>query len=175
MLDADDGVIETDKPVISVKVDDVVENVFVLVVLTTCNTEPAGNLAAANVPEEIFDAFKDVSDAPEPDGESTSVPITNPKDVLAADAEVAAVPPFAIGNAVPDKLIANVPLVVIGEPVTDKNAGTVAATLVTVPVAVEAIEIEPLPFVIDIPVPAVNVAFVSVFPVVLPIRSCPSV
>ena len=34
---------------------------------------------------------------------------------------------------------------------------------------------EPEPFVIDIPVPAVKVALVRVFPVVLPIRSCPSV
>ncbi len=66
---------------------------------TTCNTVPAGNLALANVPDEMFVAFKDVSDAPEPDGESTSVPITNPNDVLAADADVAAVPPEATGKA----------------------------------------------------------------------------
>ena len=36
--------------------------------LTTCNTVPDGNLADANVPDEIFVAFKDVSDAPEPLG-----------------------------------------------------------------------------------------------------------
>ena len=51
---------------------------------------------------------------------------------------VTPVPPFKIGNAVPDKVIASVPEVVIGEPATDKNVGTVAATLVTVPVPVGA-------------------------------------
>jgi hypothetical protein len=35
-------------------------------VLTTCNTTPDGNLADANVPDEILVAFKDVSDAPDP-------------------------------------------------------------------------------------------------------------
>ena len=55
------------------------------------------------------------------------------KDVIAAAAVVAPVPPFAIGNAVPEYVIASVPAVLIGEPVTDKNAGTVAATEVTVP------------------------------------------
>lgn len=52
---------------------------------------------------------------------------------------VTPVPPLTTGNAVPDKVIASVPLVVIGEPATDKNVGTVAATLVTVPLAVELI------------------------------------
>ena len=54
--------------------------------------------------------------------------------ILAAAKVVCPVPPLAIGNAVPDKVIANVPLVVIGDPAMDRNAGTVAATLETVPV-----------------------------------------
>jgi hypothetical protein len=44
------GVILTDKPVISVKDVLVLEKVSVLVALTTCNTEPAGNLAALGTP-----------------------------------------------------------------------------------------------------------------------------
>ena len=66
--------------------------------------------------------------------------IKSPVDVIgdkalnAALAVVWPVPPFAIGNAVPEYVIANVPLVVIGDPEIDKNDGTVAATLVTVPV-----------------------------------------
>jgi hypothetical protein len=43
------------------------------------------------------------------------------------------------------------------------------------PAAVEAIVIAPEPFVTDIPVPAVSVAFVKVLPVVLPINNSPSV
>ncbi len=46
---------------------------------------------------------------------------------------------------------------------------------VGVAVAVEAIVIDPFPFVIVIPDPCVNVAFVSVLPVVFPISNCPSV
>ena len=50
------------------------------------------------------------------------------------------------------------------------------STLVTVPLApVAAMVIEPLPFVMLIPDPAVNVALVSVLPVVLPISSWPLV
>jgi hypothetical protein len=50
LLDVERGVIETLKPVTSSqpKVADV--NVSVLAVLTTCNTLPAGNAAAAIVP-----------------------------------------------------------------------------------------------------------------------------
>jgi len=70
-------------------------------------------------------------------------------------------------------LIANVPDVVMGLPVTERNAGTVAATDVTVPPPVAAIEIEPAPLVIDIPVPAVKAARVK--PVPLPISICPLV
>ena len=47
---------------------------------------------------------------------------------------MSAVPPFAVGSAVPEYVIANVPDDVIGLPEIDKNDGTVAATLVTVPV-----------------------------------------
>ena len=57
--------------------------------------------------------------------------------------DVRPVPPFAVGNAVPDKLTANVPLVVIGEPDTDRKDGTDIATDVTVPkgfVAQEVLE-----------------------------------
>jgi hypothetical protein len=59
------------------------------------------------------------------------------KAAKAEAAEVAPVPPFAIGKAVPDKVTAKVPDVVIGEPETLKKLGTVKATDVTVP--------EPLP------------------------------
>ena len=38
-----------------------------------------------------------------------------------------------------------------------------------------AIVIDPFPFVMEIPEPAVRVALVRVLPLVLPIRSCPSV
>lgn len=48
---------------------------------------------------------------------------------------VFAVPPFAIGKAVPLKATANVPEVVIGDPPIDKNAGTLIATDVTDPPA----------------------------------------
>ena len=41
------GVIETDNPVISTNDDEPVEKVSVLVVLTTCNTAPAGKDALA--------------------------------------------------------------------------------------------------------------------------------
>jgi hypothetical protein len=43
------------------------------------------------------------------------------------------------------------------------------------PPPVEAIVIAPEPFVTDMPVPAVNVAFVNVLPVELPINNSPSV
>jgi hypothetical protein len=43
------------------------------------------------------------------------------------------------------------------------------------PAAVEAIVIAPEPLVIEMLVPAVSVALVSVLPVELPIKSCPSV
>ena len=44
------------------------------------------------------------------------------------------VPPFKIGNAVPDNETAKVPEDVIGDPATERNEGTVNAMLVTVPV-----------------------------------------
>jgi hypothetical protein len=43
LLDADDGVMLTDNPVISANVDDEEDAVSVFVALTTCNTLPAGN------------------------------------------------------------------------------------------------------------------------------------
>ena len=95
---------------------------------------------------------------------------------MAACCVVAPVPPFAIGSAVPDRVTANVPDVVIGLPDTDKNAGTVMSTLVTEPPpAVEAMVIDPVPLVIDIPDPAVRVVFVRVLPVLLPINNSPFV
>jgi hypothetical protein len=51
----------------------------------------------------------------------------------------------------------------------------VSLVIVTPEVTVEAIDIEPEPGVIDMPVPAVNDALVSVLPVELPIKSWPSV
>jgi len=76
---------------------------------------------------------------------------------------------------VPEKPTASVPELVIGEPVTERNAGTDIATDVTVPLFVAAILIVPVPLVIAMPVPAVNVALVNVLPVVLPISNCPLV
>jgi hypothetical protein len=98
LLEDDVGVMATLSPDTSCKLVLVVEKVSVLNPCKTCKTPPVGNLALANVPDEIFVAFNDVSDAPEPLGASTSVPITKPNEVLAADAEVAAVPPFATGS-----------------------------------------------------------------------------
>ena len=51
------------------------------------------------------------------------------------------VPPFKIGNAVPDNVTANVPDVVIGEPEILKNDGTVNATLVTVPLPPTVVQV----------------------------------
>ncbi len=65
------------------------------------------------------------------------------------------------------------PDVVIGFPLILKKDGTDASTLVTVPVPppVAAMVIEPFPLVMETPLPAVRVAFVRVFPTVLPIKS----
>ena len=68
----------------------------------------------------------------------------------------------------------NVPEVVMGPP--EKLSPVVppeASTEVTVPDPVVAIVIEPVPLVIEIPVPAVKVALVSVLPVVLPMSNSP--
>jgi hypothetical protein len=51
----------------------------------------------------------------------------------------------------------------------------VPPTEVTVPDTVDAMVMEPVPFVMEMPVPCVSVAFVSVLPVVLPISNCPLV
>jgi hypothetical protein len=51
------GVIDTDKPVMSVNDVLPVVKVSVLVVLTTCNTEPVGNLADGNVPVVTVEAL----------------------------------------------------------------------------------------------------------------------
>ena len=63
LLVADVGVIDTERPVISTY-DPVldVEKVSVLVVLTTCNTDPVGNLALPKVPLEMLDALVAVDD-----------------------------------------------------------------------------------------------------------------
>ena len=103
---------------------------------------PVPPFATATVPETLA-AFPvmlmpQVPEAPEPVGEGTSVPIARPNEVLAAEAEVAAVPPLAIGNAVPDKVTASVPEVVTGDPEIDKNVGTDIATEVTVPLVAGA-------------------------------------
>jgi hypothetical protein len=58
-----------------------------------------------------------------------------------------------------------VPLVVTGEPLTLKILGNASATLVTVPVTVDAIVIEPAPLVMEIPVPAVSVEATTELPV----------
>jgi hypothetical protein len=54
-------------------------------------------------------------------------------------------------------------------------AGVPVVVTVPPPPPVAAIVIAPLPFVIEIPLPAVSVDFESVFPVEFPMRSCPSV
>ena len=60
--------------------------------------------------------------------------VVPPKVILASDAEVAPVPPFANGKALPLYVKAKVPLVVTGEPLTVNIEGAVKPTLVTVPV-----------------------------------------
>ena len=92
--------------------------------------------------------------------------------------------PVVDGALIADRMVAaldtesvSVPDVVIGEPV---NVNPVeppeAATEVTVPPAwLLAIVIEPLPGVMVMPDPAVNVALERPPVDVLPIRSCPSV
>jgi hypothetical protein len=70
----------------------------------------------------------------------------------------------------------NVPDAVTGDPETVNSAGRLSPTEVTVPPnPVAEIEIEPWPGVMLTPLPAVKLAFVRVFPVVFPIKSCPSV
>ena len=61
------------------------------------------------------------------------------------------VPPFAIGNAIPDSVTANVPDAVIGDPATLRNVGTVNATLVTVPTPtfVQVIAVAPPPVLVN--------------------------
>ena len=70
-------------------------------------------------------------------------------------------------------------VVVLVATVEDKSVPVVprvkAATEVTVPKVLFSIVIEPVELVIAIPVPAVRVVLVSVFPVVLPIKICPLV
>jgi hypothetical protein len=67
-----------------------------------------------------------------------------------------------MGRAVPDRETAKVPEEVMVEGVTERKAGSVRPTEVTVPPPpVAAIEIDPLPFVMDIPEPAVIVALES--------------
>ena len=106
--------------------------------------------------------------APEPLVEGTS------KARRAPDAVAAPVPPF-VKASVPPSVI--VPDPVIGPPdVVRPVVPPLTATDVTVPPPdVEAIVIDPLPLVILMPEPAVNVALVSVLPVLLPISSSPSV
>src|SRR5690349_915461 len=79
------------------------------------------------------------------------------------------VPPLA-ATSVPPRV--SVPLEVIGPPVTVRPVvPPEPSTLVTVPLLVAAIEIEPPPLVMAIPVPAVIVAKVK--PVPLPISKAP--
>ncbi len=60
--------------------------------------------------------------------------VVPPNVILASDAEVAPVPPFANGRALPLYVKAKVPLVVTGDPLTVNKEGAVKPTLVTVPV-----------------------------------------
>ena len=54
--------------------------------------------------------------------------------------DVTPVPPFAIGNAVPEYPIAKVPVVVIGEPLTLRKEGTVASTDETEPLPLKVFQ-----------------------------------
>ena len=91
-----------------------------------------GDVANTKEPEPVSSVTAEARFAD--DGVPRKVATPVPKDVIP-------VPPFATGNAVPDKVIAKVPLLVIGEPLIDRNVGTDAATLVTVPV----VELVPAP------------------------------
>ena len=97
-----------------------------------------------------------------------------PRVSLAPEALVAPVPPDAIASV---PLSVSVPEVVIGEPVKERPVVPPdAATEVTVPPpAVDVMVMPPALFVMEIPEPAVNVALVSVLPVLLPMSNCPSV
>ena len=77
---------------------------------------------------------------------------------------------------VPATVKARVPALVMGDPATEINPPVnVWPTEVTVPPRpVAEIVIDPLPLEIDTPLPAVRVALVRVFPVLLPISSSPS-
>ena len=55
-------------------------------------------------------------------------------------AEVTAVPPFAIGSAVPERVRPKVPVVVIGEPEIERNAGTVIETEDTDPLPLKVFQ-----------------------------------
>ena len=63
--------------------------------------------------------------------------------------EVAFVPPFAIGSAVPEYDMASVPVVVMGEPVMERKDGTEAATEVT-----PVFAMRPVALLYEMPVPA---------------------
>ena len=102
------------------------------------------------VPRPVISEFGIVADAVKAE---VPLPLIYPVKVVAPD------PPFATGNAVPDKVTAKVPLVVIGVPVTDRKAGTVIATEVTVPPAAGVAETVMPPAVLEMVtlVPAVSV------------------
>lgn len=100
------------------------------------------------------------------------LPVPAPRFARAAAAVVAPVPPLATAS-VPPRV--KVPLVVIGPP--DKVRPVVPPEPeieVTVPFVVDVMVIAPLPFVTEIPEPAVIVALVKP-PAVLPISNCPLV
>jgi hypothetical protein len=97
------------------------------------NVEPSASCRVAEfVGAVIATLFIDVADATPRVGVvkvGLEANTTFPVPVAA----VAPVPPFAIGNAVPERVTANVPEPVIGLFATDKNEGTVIPTDVTVP------------------------------------------
>ena len=64
---------------------------------------------------------------------------------------------------------------VIGPPEPEINVELAVPTEDTVPLLSAAIEIDPAPFVIVIPVPPESVDFAKVVPVEFPISNCPSV
>jgi hypothetical protein len=121
-----------------------------------------------------------VPEAPEPVGEGTSVPIARPNEVLAADAEVAAVPPLATAN-VPARVI--VPVLVIGPPEVVKPVDPPeTATEVTVPLVAGAAEAQVVPLAVrmlplvvgatncgaEVPLPRMTLLAVSVVRLVPP-------
>lgn len=150
---------------------------------------PSNKVLEANVPDwvttppVVLTEFPSAVRTPDPvvvvaGAAPAPPPITREFAARAAeDAQELALLKYGMPPDVPATVNASVPVDVTGEPLTEINPPVnVCPTEVTVPLPpVVAIVIAPFPFVIEIPLPAVRVDFVSVLPVVLPIKSWPFV